>query len=133
MELVSKFCGHNEISVEVFGRSVKSNIRLWVFWKDSSVEFKNDEVIDQVTGKFSDGTTTKFDNIVVDSKTGKVKLVNETKTGNAKLSKQQKRYHKDGESVELTGGNAKDAAGTTVNKNSTNTRVSRVKKEDIKQ
>lgn len=94
-------------------------------------EFKNDEVINQVTGKFPDGTTTKFDNIVVDPKTGKVKLVNETKTGNAQLSKQQKRYHNDGESVELTGGNARDAAGTTVNKSSTNTRVSRIKREDI--
>lgn len=73
----------------------------------------------------------KFDNIVVDPKTGKVKLVNETKTGNAQLSKQQKRYHNDGESVELTGGNARDAAGTTVNKSSTNTRVSRIKREDI--
>ncbi len=95
-------------------------------------EFKNDEVLDQVTGKFSDGTTTKFDNVVLDPKTGKVKLVNETKTGNAQLSKQQKRYHKDGESVELTGGNAKEAAGTKVNKNTTNTRETRVKREDIK-
>lgn len=63
-----------------------------------SKEFKGDQVLEPVTGKFSDGKTTIFDNIVVDAKTGK---------------------------------NAGDAKGQTVNTNSTNTRTTRVKREDL--
>lgn len=64
--------------------------------------------------------------MVVDAKTGKVKLANETKTGNAKLSKQQDRLHNQGESVELVGNNAKNAKGQVINRTNTTTRTSRV-------
>lgn len=94
-------------------------------------EFPNDEVKTQVTGKFDDGTKTRFDNVVIDSKTGKPKLMNETKSGNAQLSKQQKRFHNEGESVTLTGKNAGTAAGKKVNTKNTQTRTTRVKREDL--
>ena len=94
-------------------------------------EFKGDNVLEQVTGKFEDGKRTVFDNVVVNKKTGKVNLVNETKTGNASLSKNQKRYHSNGESATLTGKNAGNTKGQTVNTGNTNTRVTRVKKEDL--
>lgn len=94
-------------------------------------EFKGDEVLEQVTGKFGDGTTTRFDNVVVDPKTGKAKLVNETKTGNADYTTQQKRFHTEGESTTLTGKKAGSAQGQTINTSNTTTRTTRVKREDI--
>lgn len=94
---------------------------------DLKKEFPNDEVLEQVTGRFKDGSPTRFDNVVVDAKTGKVNVVNETKSGNAKHSKQQDRYHNKDESVTLTGKNAGAAAGATVNRTTTETRTTRVK------
>ena len=88
--------------------------------------------MEQVTGKFDDGTTTRMDNVVVDGKTGRAKLVNETKTGNAKFSSQQERLHNKGESVKLVGGNAKNAKGQVVNNKNTATRTSRVDVETKK-
>ncbi len=89
-------------------------------------EFEGDEVMEQVTGKFDDGSMTRMDDIVIDQKTGKVKLVNETKTGNAKLSSQQDRLHNGGESVELVGKNSGNAKGQIINNTNTSTRTSRV-------
>jgi len=87
-------------------------------------EFPEDEVLTQVTGKFKDGKTTVFDNVIVNKETGKVKETNETKSGNARLSKPQTRYRK-GESVELTGKNAGTAKGQTINPNTIPDRVTR--------
>ncbi|MDG5490633.1 hypothetical protein [Psychroserpens sp. SPM9] len=89
-------------------------------------EFKGDEILTQVTGKFEDGTKVRFDNVVVDPKTGKIKLVNETKTGNAKLSKQQERFFNGGESVELVGKNAGGVKGQTISNSTTQTRATTV-------
>ncbi len=95
-----------------------------------SKEFKDDKVLQQVTGKFSDGTTTKFDNVVVNGKTGNVKLTGETKTGDAKLSGQQQKY-RNGESATLVGKNAGDAKGQTISTSTTNDRITRIKREDL--
>lgn len=91
-------------------------------------------MLTQITGKFPDGKTTKFDNVVVDKKTGKVTMVNETKTGNAKYSEAQERYYKKGETVTFTGKKAEAARikGQQTNTNTTESRTTRVKKEDIK-
>lgn len=84
------------------------------------------KVLNQVTGKFDDGTTTKFDNVIVDQKTGKATMTNETKTGGATYSNQQKRYYEGGENVTLTGKKAEGAAGQTINKTNTPARTTRV-------
>ena len=68
---------------------------------------------------------------MVDPKTGKAKLVNETKTGNADYTTQQKRFHTEGESTTLTGKKAGSAQGQTINTSNTTTRTTRVKREDI--
>lgn len=54
------------------------------------------------------------------------KLMNETKTGGAKLSPQQKRFHEKGESVTLTGKKAESTSGIKVNSATTETRVTRI-------
>ncbi|QRY55965.1 DUF6443 domain-containing protein [Sphingobacterium siyangense] len=92
--------------------------------KELEDEFPDDQVLTQVTGKFKDGKATVFDNVVVDGKTKKVKETNETKTGNAKLSKGQSRY-RNGESVKLTGEKAGKAKGQEININTTPDRVTR--------
>lgn len=91
------------------------------------------KVLEQVTGKFADGKTTRFDNVIVDKKTGKVTMVNETKTGNAKHTKSQERYHKNGETVTFTGKKAKaeGIAGQKANTRMTESRTTRIKREDI--
>lgn len=94
-------------------------------------EFKNDKVVQQVTGKFKDGTTTKFDDVVISKKTGKAKLTNETKTGNADYTAQQKRYYEGGETVTLTGKKSGTAKGQQINTGNTTPRTTRVKREDI--
>ncbi|NPA07758.1 MAG: RHS repeat-associated core domain-containing protein [Chlorobi bacterium] len=92
--------------------------------KELEDEFPDDEVLTQVTGKFKDGKTTVFDNVMVNKKTGKVTGTNETKTGNAKLTKPQSRY-RNGETVELKGENAKNSKGAKINVNNTPDRVTR--------
>ncbi|PWN64107.1 DUF6443 domain-containing protein [Chryseobacterium viscerum] len=87
-------------------------------------EFPDDDVLTQVTGKFKDGKTTVFDNVILDGQTKKVKGTNETKTGEAKLSKPQKRY-RNGETVELTGKKAGEAKGQEININNIPDRVTR--------
>ncbi|MGV0923460.1 RHS repeat domain-containing protein [Empedobacter tilapiae] len=87
-------------------------------------EFPEDEVLTQVTGKFEDGSKTVFDNVVIDSKTGKVKQTNETKSGNAQQTNQQKRY-RNGESVELRGKNAGSAKGQKIDVKNTPDRETR--------
>lgn len=57
--------------------------------------------------------------------------MNETKSGNAKHSKQQDRFHNKGESVTLTGKRAGNTTGSRVNKSTTETRTSRVKRKDL--
>ncbi|RXG11492.1 RHS repeat-associated protein, partial [Leeuwenhoekiella aestuarii] len=98
-----------------------------------SKEFKGDDILTQVTGKFEDGTTTRLDNVVVDPKTGKIKLVNETKTGNAKLTKQQERFYNNGESVELVGKNAGTTQGQTISTTTTTTRTTTVDPKILEQ
>ncbi|MHB2154391.1 hypothetical protein ACX8XN_08330 [Calditrichota bacterium GD2] len=67
-----------------------------------------------------------FDDVVIDKKTGKVVLVNETKTGKANYSKAQRRYYKNGEQVTLTGKKAQEARGQTISPSNTTSRTSRV-------
>ena len=83
------------------------------------------QVLNQVTGKFQDGSRTVMDNAVIDKKTGKITMTNETKTGNATYTKQQSRYQ-NGESVTLTGKNAGAAKGQTISTSTTTSRTSRV-------
>ncbi len=59
---------------------------------------------------------TVFDDVIVDGKTRKVKGTNETKSGDAKLTKQQNKY-RNGETVELAGKKAEDANGQEININ----------------
>ncbi len=92
--------------------------------KELEDEFPDDEVLTQVTGKFKDGKTTVFDNVIVDGKTGKAKETNETKSGGAKLTKPQARY-RNGETVELKGEKAGKAAGQKINVNEVPDRVTR--------
>ncbi|WP_333577722.1 DUF6443 domain-containing protein [Sphingobacterium sp.] len=104
---------------EVKGKKAEKEVT-----EDLQDEFPDDEVLTQVTGKFKDGKTTRFDDVIVDKKTNKVKETNETKSGNAKLSKGQSRY-RNGESVELTGDRAGKAKGQKINVNTTPDRVTR--------
>jgi hypothetical protein len=92
--------------------------------KDLEDEFPDEDVLTQVTGKFKDGKTTVFDNVMVNKKSGKVTGTNETKTGDAKLTKAQKRY-RNGETVELKGEKAGNAAGQKINIKTTPDRVTR--------
>ena len=77
-----------------------------------------------------DGKRTVVDDLVVDKKIGAIKLINETKTGNADLSKGQKRLLLNGESATLVGKNAGKSKGKVIKK-STSKRISRVKREDL--
>jgi RHS repeat-associated protein len=84
------------------------------------------KVISQVTGKLKNGGTTRYDNIVIDSKSGKVLFTNETKTGNGKLSSAQARAA-GGENVQLVGKKLpENVRGQSINSNTTPYRVSRV-------
>lgn len=87
-------------------------------------EFPDDDVIQQVSGKFRDGKRTIFDDIVVDSE-GNIKLTNETKTGSGTYTTNQQRY-RDGEPVILTGKNSGDLKGTTISINDIADRLSQV-------
>jgi len=89
------------------------------------------DVLKNVTGKFDDGSTTRFDDVVVDKSTGQVVLTNETKTGGGRLSKQQSRYHEKGEEAKLVGDNAKRVKGTNVSATKTNDRISRVSRFEL--
>lgn len=61
------------------------------------------QVFEQVSGKLDNGGRTQFDNVIVDKKTGKVEIVNETKTGAADYSKNQSRYYEGGETATFSG------------------------------
>ena len=100
---------------------------------DLESEFGGDRytILEQVTGTYEDGSTTIFDNVVIDSD-GNVILTNETKTGDAGYSDQQQRY-RNGEPVQLTGDNAGAAAGRVINNNNTQDRLTRVSDERIKE
>ena len=67
-----------------------------------------------------------FDNAV--HKEGKI-LINETKANGAVLSKQQKRFFQNGESVTFVGGKAKKAEveGMTISASDVETSITRVK------
>lgn len=91
---------------------------------------ENEVVLERVTGKFKDGSRTVFDNLVVDKKTGKVVMANETKTGGAKLSSQQKRFYENGESVELVGKKSDLAKGQSFNSGSVKTQVTRIPSDE---
>ncbi len=81
----------------------------------------------QITARFADGTAVVFDNVIV--KNGKVQLINETKSGVAKLTKQQARFFEKGESVTFVGNKAKELGilGETASKSNVKTTVTRVK------
>jgi hypothetical protein len=87
---------------------------------------ENVDVLAQVTGRFDDGSKVVFDNVLVDRTTGAVKLVNETKTGKAPLSGQQKRFFENSESVTLVGGNARNAKGQNINAATTDISKTRI-------
>lgn len=63
---------------------------------------------------------------LVDNTTGAVKLANETKTGKAVLSGQQKRFFENGESVTLVGGKARNAKGQNINAATTDISKTRI-------
>ncbi|MEQ1676747.1 MAG: DUF6443 domain-containing protein, partial [Chitinophagaceae bacterium] len=77
-------------------------------------EFPDAIVLNQVSGKFADGTKTVFDNVVVNQKTNSILLVNETKTGAGRYTNQQLRFWQNGESVTLAGKKAGSVAGQTI-------------------
>jgi hypothetical protein len=70
-------------------------------------KFSKENVKSQITGVFKDGTRVVFDDVIL--KDGKVVAVNESKSGAAKLSKQQARFFEQGEEVTFVGQKAKDA------------------------
>lgn len=94
---------------------------------------ENKEVLEQITGKFEDGKTTVFDNVIVDKKTGKIDLTNETKTGNSPYSDPQSRYYEKNETVTFTGKKAREAGieGQKANATTTESRTTRLKREEI--
>jgi len=79
----------------------------------------------QITARFADGTAVVFDNVVV--KGGKIQLINETKTGAAKLSTQQARFFNGGEAVTFVGDKAKKIGllGETTSKSKVATTITR--------
>ena len=58
--------------------------------KELKVSYSDAVVGEQITGRFLDGIKVVFDNVVVQD--GKIILINETKSGGAVLSSQQKRF-----------------------------------------
>ncbi|QQS36968.1 MAG: RHS repeat protein [Ignavibacteriales bacterium] len=96
---------------------------------EESAKSSNTTIVNQVTGRFKDGKSIRFDNLGVNQSTGKVTLINETKTGGSLLSQSQKRFFNNGESVVLTGKKSIDAGiyGQTVSKADATTTVIRIK------
>jgi len=60
----------------------------------------------QITARFADGTAVVFDNVVI--KEGRIVMINETKSGTAKLTTQQARFFEKGEKVTFVGKKAED-------------------------
>jgi hypothetical protein len=58
----------------------------------------------QITARFADGTAVVFDNVVI--KEGRIVMINETKSGTAKLTTQQARFFEKGEKVTFVGAKA---------------------------
>ncbi len=88
--------------------------------------FKSSDVGTQITARFKDGKAVVFDNVVV--KNGRIQLINETKTGAAKLSTAQQRFFEGGEAVEFVGEKAKqlNILGSKVDKSKIATEVTRI-------
>jgi RHS repeat-associated protein len=87
---------------------------------------KGHTVVSQVTGKLENGGKKVYDNVVINDKTGKAVLTNETKTGGARLSGNQARA-KAGENVTLTGKKLpENVRGQTISSSTTPYRTSRV-------
>ena len=111
----------------IIGKMAESQITKGLvkcFGKDATVG-------EQITARFSDGSKVVFDNVVV--KNGKVVLVNETKSGKATLSAQQKRFFKQNETVTFVGNKAERLGikGAKVNASSTKTKISHVDVEEL--
>jgi len=74
-------------------------------------EMPDHTVLDEVSGKFSDGKRTRFDKLTL-GPDGKPSSVHEVKSGDAKLTPNQLRFYEGGEQVELVGKKAGSLAGT---------------------
>ena len=87
----------------------------------------------QITARFADGTAVVFDNVVL--KEGRIVMINETKSGAAKLTKQQERFFLKGEKVTFVGKKADDLGikGRSISKKSEglSLRETRVEKNAI--
>jgi hypothetical protein len=87
----------------------------------------------QITARFADGSAVVFDNVVI--KEGKIVMINETKSGTAKLTKQQARFFENGEKVTFVGKNADELRikGRSISKKSEglSLRETRVEKNEI--
>ena len=94
--------------------------------KSLTKKYGKGNVYSHITAKFKDGKKVVFDNVV--HKDGKL-LINETKANGAKLSKNQQRFFKGGESVTFVGEKAEEAKvfGRTINANTVETSITRVK------
>jgi RHS repeat-associated protein len=90
-------------------------------------EFTGDDILQQVTARFDDGSATRFDDVVVNSETATAKLINETKTGNSPLTSQQKRFFVNGEKAKFVGRNSERLRGQSVSIDNTRTRITRLK------
>lgn len=112
-------------------RTVKTSGESDQVYVNSEFAGKDATVGEQITARFSDGSKVVFDNVVV--KNGKVVLVNETKSGKATLSAQQKRFFKQNETVTFVGNKAERLGikGAKVNASSTKTKISHVDVEEL--
>ena len=88
---------------------------------------KRYSVLRQVTGVFSDGSRVRFDHVVVDNIECKPILIVETKSGNARLSQQQRRFFNNGESVTFVGNNKGNINSKSYNKTTVDTSIERIK------
>lgn len=93
-------------------------------------QYSGDErysVLRQVTGVFSDGSRVRFDHVVVDNIERKPILIVETKSGNARLSQQQRRFFNNGESVTFVGNNKGNINSKSYNITTVDTSIERIK------
>ncbi|GGB17600.1 hypothetical protein GCM10011511_46740 [Puia dinghuensis] len=92
----------------------------------NSIKSADEVVLEQVTGKFADGTETVYDHVVYNTKTNKVSFTNETKSGGANFSDAQVRAM-NGEQTTLVGDKLpKGLKGQTISSKTTPYKVTRL-------
>lgn len=98
---------------------------------NKNISVKKQLLVNKLLQDSQMGSKVVFDNVVV--KNGKVVLVNETKSGHAKLSAQQIRFFEKNQSVTFVGNKAERLGikGTKINASSTKTKVSHVNVEEL--